>query len=260
MDTLTVEQRAAMAVTEIAQNIMGKRTALSLSGGKDSLTLLDLIRPLLFTEDITVFWMNTGDPIPETEAAVREAIKTVPKFIEVKADVLTWKQANGIPTDLLPSTCEPGGIIYGRSDTLMTTRWVCCFENKLAPFMHAIRAEGIEVLIRGTKRADAGRVPFEGDANGLQVLLPLRDWSQEDVFTYVKMKGIQLSKVYDTFKSETVSGPDCLHCTAVWSDNKAAYLKQLHPEVHAEYIRQLKTIKIHAEHSMMELNKNLETE
>ena len=225
----------------IEQRIAGKRTALAFSGGKDSQACLELLRPNWGA--LTVYWLNTGDALPETEEVVRRAQAEVPHFVEVKTDVRAWRRQHGDPVDLVPVTAEPIGMMYGMSGRGLVSRFACCFHNLMLPLHECLLRDEVEVVIRGTKLADTGQVPHDGPSDVYDVFLPLLNWSHDDVFSFLNQRGIATSAVYSQLDEMHISAPECLHCTAWWDDNKASYLKRAHPEVHQEYVVALTAVR-----------------
>lgn len=202
------------------------RVALQFSGGKDSLALLYLLRGVL--DRLTVYHTNTGDQCPETAAVVSQVRQWVPNFVEIRSDVRRWRAENGDPTDLLPASAHTLGVAYGMSSQRLTCRFDCCFNNLMRPMHERMIADGVDAVIRGTKLCDTGRVPAEGATGFYDVLLPLKHWSHQDVFDYLRSVGAPENPIYDTFAG--ISAPECFSCTAWWDDGKAAYYKALHPE------------------------------
>lgn len=216
-----------------------KKPALQFSGGKDSLALLHLLKPVL--DKITVYNLNTGDSCPETVAVIEEAKTWIPNFVQVQSDVNAWKAANGWPTDLVPARAHAIAMLYAMNPFPLSNRFDCCHQNLMVPMHNAALRDGVDLFIRGTKHADTGRVPHEGPVeNGACVWLPIRDWSHDDVFTYLRDAGAMGNPIYDHFRA--ISAPECLHCTAWWDDGKSRYLKARHPEVFREYQQNLRTI------------------
>lgn len=215
-----------------------KKPALQFSGGKDSLALLHLFGPVL--DRITVYNLDTGDGCPETRAVIEDAKKWVPHFETIQSDVSAWKAANGWPSDLVPARAHEIGLLYGMNSFKLSNRFDCCCANLMAPMQARMQADGVDLIIRGTKHADTGRVPHEGPAGWCHTWLPIREWSHDDVFSYLKQVGAMHNPIYDHFRS--ISAPECLHCTAWWDDGKSRYLKARHPEVYNEYIHNLKLI------------------
>lgn len=228
-----------------------RRAALHFSGGKDSLVCLHLLRPWIEV-GLPVYWASTGDTIPEAVAVVEEARAWVPDFREVRADVLAWKEANGLPSDVVTAQSTWMGQLYGMTDTKLVGRFDCCQANLMLPMHQRMLADGIEVVIRGTKLADTGKVPASGPTESYDVMLPLLNWSHEQVFEFLRSRGIPISTVYDSFKS--ISAPECLHCTAWWDDGKGAYLKQLHPDKVGQYRAGLQTIRAELQRRVLELD------
>jgi phosphoadenosine phosphosulfate reductase len=122
----------------------------------------------------------------------------------------------------------------------LSNRFDCCYNNLMLPLNERILADGVDLVIRGTKHADTGRVPTEGPAGAYHVWLPIRDWSHDEVFSYLKQVGAMENPIYDHFRA--ISAPECLHCTAWWDDGKSKYLKARHPEIYWEYQQNLRTI------------------
>jgi phosphoadenosine phosphosulfate reductase len=216
-----------------------KKPALQFSGGKDSLALLHLLKPVL--DKITVYNLNTGDSCPETVAVIEDAKTWIPNFVQVQSDVHAWKATNGWPTDLVPARAHAIGLLYNMNPFPLSNRFDCCHQNLMIPMHEAAVRDGVDLFIRGTKQADTGRVPHEGPIEGgAHVWLPIRDWSHDDVFTYLRDVSAMSNPIYDHFKA--ISAPECLHCTAWWDDGKSRYLKALHPEIFREYQQNLRTI------------------
>lgn len=236
---------------KVRPSMFARRAALHFSGGKDSLVCLHLLRPWV-EAGLPVYWASTGDTIPETLAVVEAARAWIPDFREVHADVLKWKEAHGLPSDVVTAQSTWMGQLYGMTGTKLTGRFDCCHANLMLPMHERMLADGIEVVIRGTKLADTGKVPAVGPTDHYDVLLPLLDWSHEQVFDFLRGRGIPISAVYDSFKA--ISAPECLHCTAWWDDGKGAYLKQLHPDKVDQYRAGLETIRAELRRRVLELD------
>lgn len=227
--------------------------ALQFSGGKDSTACLYLLGEQL--ERVTVYWLNTGDVCPETLAVVNKVRASVPKFVEVKSDVAAWREAHGTPSDLVPASTHQIAQWYGMSALRLSSRMDCCANNLMMPLHNRMMADGVDAVIRGTKLADTGKLPAEGKTDCYDIILPLRDWSHDQVFAYLREVGAPISSVYAYYKG--ISAPECLGCTAWWDDGKAKYLKAKHPEQHAKYVGSLKAIRQLALASLAELDAEL---
>lgn len=244
-----------MRKSDRADLFAGRNVALHFSGGKDSLACLYLLEPWL-ARHVRVYWVNTGDACPETEAVVRQVQALLPSFVEVRSDAPAWRQANGTPSDIVPANSHTLALLYGMGVTKLSSRFDCCWSNIMLPMHQRMLGDNVEVVVRGTKRADTGTVPHEGAAGDYYVMLPIREWSHRDVFAYLEKVGAPENPIYRHFKS--ISAPECLGCTAWWDDGKAAYLAERHPARLGEYRMSLRNIKAALKQHLSDLESELE--
>lgn len=230
-----------------------KKPALHLSGGKDSLACLYLLKDQL--ENIVVYFLNTGDSCPETLAVIESVKPWIPNFVEVATDVKKWRDDYGYPSDLVPAKTHWIGVEYGLSAYKLVNRFDCCWNNRMKPMHDRMVSDGVDVVIRGTKVSDTGKVPAEGATEYYDVLLPIVNWSHKEVFSYLEKVGAPKNIVYDYFESS--SAPECFGCTAWWGDGKAEYLKNLHPEQYTIYRADLFSIASSISSHMSDLYKEL---
>lgn len=225
-----------------------ERVALQFSGGKDSMACLYLLRSWL--DRITVYWVNTGDALPETVAAIKRCRAFIPHFEEVRSDVKAWRGENGMPSDLVPTFATPMGRLFGMSELKVVDRFTCCTANVMLPMFARMKADGVTCIIRGQKLADAARVPLRsGDvSDGFEFFYPLELWSDNEVIAYLKAQGAPLHPCYE---SGTV-GVDCAHCTAWWDESHFEFIRKHHPDLHATVMRDVrlisKAVAVHARH------------
>lgn len=230
-----------------------RNPALQFSGGKDSLACLYLLRPHL--DQITVYWLNTGDSCPETLSVIDSVRRWIPRFVEVASDVKQWRNTHGMPSDLAPAHSHPLGVAYGMSDIKVTSRFDCCYFNLMLPMHERMLADGVDAVVRGTKLVDTGKLPAEGATGFYDVLLPLRDWSHDQVFEYLESVGAPVNPIYDHVTGS--SAPECLGCTAWWDEGKAEYLRARHQQVYREYRISLSTIKAALQSHLVDLESEL---
>lgn len=236
--------------------LKGRQAALQFSGGKDSLACLYMLRP--FLRQITVYYLNTGDTLPETDAVVAEVRGWIPNFVEIQSDVRAWRAENGMPSDLVPAHSHYIGRLYGMSDVKISNRFDCCLNNLMLPLHRRVQEDGVDLLIRGTKLSDTGQLPFEGWQDGIEQWLPLRDFTHDEVFALLQDVGAPLSPVYEF--ATGISAPECLGCTAWWDDHKGEYLKARHPAAHTDYIASLREIEHTITTHLAHLQAEIETE
>lgn len=234
-----------------------KNPALQFSGGKDSLACLYLLRDRL--DELTVYWCDTGDGCPETRDVVDAVRGRIPKFVRIQSNAPQWRQQHGFPTDLVPVNHHTMGVQHGMSAFPLTNRFDCCAANIMLPLHTRMVADGVDVVIRGTKLCDTGKVPAEGRIADwpYDVLLPIRDWSHAQVFAYLESVGAPRNAIYDHFKA--ISAPECMGCTAWWGDGKAQYFLAQHPDQVDQYRANLQALADAAHAQLAELYAELHT-
>lgn len=202
------------------------------SGGKDSLAALFLLKK--YWPEMTVYWTNTGDPVPEVQAVVDRVRAMVPHFVEIAGRVNEQIAEHGLPSDLVPTTA-------GMSERpRLQDRFQCCYHALMAPMHQRMYDDGITLIVRGQKVADKLKGPMRSGAldNGVELLFPLEHWSDDEVYAFLKERAF----VPDYYRQLKAS-PDCLTCSAYWSEGRAAWLKTEHPEAYKAYQGKLDVIR-----------------
>lgn len=217
-----------------------ERVAVLASGGKDSTAVVYLLREHL--DRITCYHANTGDLLPEIMAVADHIEAMVPRFVRLDTNVAGWIAANGLPTDLLPHSQHVVGQLMGEHTTRLVSRYDCCFANLMLPLYERIKADGITLMIRGTKAVDMHRLPMrDGETDpgsGLELWLPLLNWSHAQVMDYLREVGAPIASIY----SHATNAPECMRCSAWWGERRATYLKQHHPEAFADYAARMRLV------------------
>ncbi|MBU4075226.1 MAG: phosphoadenosine phosphosulfate reductase family protein [Euryarchaeota archaeon] len=193
----------------------------SFSGGKDSLTTLDLTRSAV-KKPIKVFFANTGLEFPETVEFAREFCrKNNIELIEVEAGGAFWEN--------LPSFGPPA----------KDFRW-CCKVCKLAPIntvMEECTRGGQKCLtIDGKRRHESfarSRIaPKEENPfiPGQVSVFPIRDWRAIEVWLYIFYRRLKYNPLYDM-------GFERVGCWLCPSELSAEFyrFKELHPELFARW-------------------------
>lgn len=218
---------------------MGHKAALQFSGGKDSLALLHVMREHL--DKITVYWLNSGDPYPETLAAVEYCKSIAPNFVEVTSDVQAQIQAFGVPSDLVPCSATQAGIAAAGGSALIQSRYDCCARTIMLPLHARMHEDGVTLLIRGQKNADhyKGQLRSGDKLDGFEFYYPLEDWSDEQVFQYLKDNNVPIPAYYEVLSS----GPDCMCCTGWWEEGRSRWLRH-YPRQFETYQQRLSMIQV----------------
>lgn len=239
------------AMDEIIQR--HERIALQLSGGKDSLACLFLLKPHL--EKVTVYWLNTGRAFPETVQAISEVRKFIPHFVEVAGNVDAVHAQFGIPSDIVPASATHIGQAVGHSTPLMQDRYSCCFMTMMRPMHERMLADGITLIIRGQRNDDTLKPSARTGTveNGIEYLFPIEDWSQVQVMTYLREQNAPIPRFYELLDE----APDCMTCTAWWEKGAAKYLKRYHYPEYQEVQRRLDTINMAVSEHIAHFNKEV---
>jgi phosphoadenosine phosphosulfate reductase len=210
-----------------------ERIAFHLSGGRDSLCTLHLLRP--YWDRLTVYHLQTGDDFPETQQLVREAAERVPRFVLVRGRVAETRAEFGLPTDLMPCNATPFGQLRTGSTPLIA-RWDCCMRSIMAPMHERMLADGITLIVRGQRDEEYQRAPMRsGDVDpvsGIEVLYPIQSWTAEMVMLALNAMGVAPAPFYAHGSYTT---PECMTCTGFWDQGRADYLREYHPVKFHEY-------------------------
>lgn len=235
-----IGQFTKQAPAEHLAAVLGRheRIAFQFSGGKDSLATLFLLQDLW--PQMTVYWTNTGDPVPEVLAVVERVRALVPHFVEISGRVNEQIAAHGLPSDLVPTTSTPIGLLAYGDGVRLQDRFQCCTQSLMQPMQERMAADGITLIVRGQKSQDAMKSPLRSGAlhDGIELLFPLEHWSDAQVFDYLDSNAF----IPDYYQHLTAS-PDCLTCSAYWGESRATWLKTKHPEAYQVYQGKLDVIR-----------------
>ena len=211
-----------------------RRIALSFSGGKDSAACLKLLRPQL--RNITVVWCNPGNPFPAMRAYMDRIAASVPHFVEVTGDLLTFQERYGYAVDTLPiwSTSLGQEIAATSTPHTFTSPFHCCHENMWVPLHNYLRKEGFDCIIRGQKKVDAKQnrqARVEGAREGVEFIYPLDDWTDGEVLAYLGPEDMP-----PFYREGARSSQDCRTCLAYEQENpqRLRFLKRVDPAAYAE--------------------------
>lgn len=209
---------------------------LQFSGGKDSLATLYLARP--FLDRITVMFGDTGGTYPHLVQFVTDTCAKLGAellLVEPPMPVAEYTEAYGLPSDIVPAWTTHGmaEMLSDKPRQLLQSPMSCCSRMLLEPLYRAVLKTGAKLVIRGAKKTDkrVGVPPGFVDAIGITYTSPIWDWSDDEVFAYLKKEGAELAPHYADVKDSL----DCWICTGhmPYSDaaKKLAYTKTNYPEL-----------------------------
>jgi phosphoadenosine phosphosulfate reductase len=166
--------------------------------GSESMVLTDLIWGVV--PEIEMFTVDTGRLFPETYDLIDEIQQRYGRAMRVyypaAATLEEWVAAHGI---------------NGFRDGLEERR-ACCGIRKLEPFQRAIA--GRRAWVTGIRRSQSASralaAPVEWDeVYGLYKISPLLDWTDQDVWDYVRAQGLPYNRLHDA----GIPSIGCAPCT-----------------------------------------------
>ncbi|MSO89283.1 MAG: phosphoadenylyl-sulfate reductase [Rhodospirillaceae bacterium] len=184
-------------------------SALASSFGVEDMVLTDLIdREAL---DIGIFTLDTGRLPEETyrlmqEVRTRYRVRIVPYFPRGDA-VESYVAVNG-PNAFFDS---------------VALRKACCNIRKVEPLRRALAGKASWITGQRRQHSPTRRdLPFEerDEDNRLQKFNPLADWTNEEIWTYVKERGVPYNALHDRFYASIGCAP-CTRAIAVGEDIRA---------------------------------------
>lgn len=215
-------------------------TALLFSGGKDSLACLYLNKHRW--DSIFVVWLNTGAVDEQTYDYMMKWKRVLPHFVELKSDQPTNVATYGWPVDVLPvNNTILGKEITGEAGPKMQSYLDCCAANIWFPIHFGLKGLGVTKAIKGQRNDDGKKsTSRDGDTrDGITFEMPIQDWTEEQVYDYLKSVGAELAPGYVAGEK---TGRDCWDCTAYLGDNSTRIMN-LPEEKKREVLRRIGIIR-----------------
>jgi phosphoadenosine phosphosulfate reductase len=182
-----LRERAENSISQLSSAVSEfKNVCYANSLGAESMVLTDLIWTAV--PQIDIFSIDTGRLYPETydliERLQRRYQRTLTLYYPQTEPLQQWVGEHGI-----------NGFREG-----LEQRSGCCSVRKVEPFRRAIsgRAAWVTGIRRGQSASRALASPIEWDGQyGLHKVSPLLDWSEEDVWEYIRRKRLPYNVLHD---------------------------------------------------------------
>ena len=181
----TFKNSSTLEVLEYLLKLRDKKVSLSSSFGAEDQVLTDMM--LKIDEKANIFTLDTGRLPDETYAVMNETnlrYQTKVKVFFPKAkDIEDLYQKQGI---------------NGFYESI-ENRKSCCFVRKIAPLKRALK--NVDFWITGLRSAQSvtreDMKLFEFDeTNKVIKVSPLKDWSEEDIWAYIKSYRVPYNKLH----------------------------------------------------------------
>mgnify|MGYP005786029517 FL=1 len=189
---INLEQKAISFIQEQFSRYSTKNYSFicAFSGGKDSLTLIDLVSKSLAPNDFYVVFSNTGMELSDTLLAVKKAKQRWPKlrFEESKCHMEpseSWKEF-GPPASKMRWCCA----VHKSVPTILKLREITGDYNAKAVVFDGVRAE------ESARRAKYDEVSV-GAKNISQInASPIHKWNNAEIYCYLLKNRILLNDAY----------------------------------------------------------------
>jgi phosphoadenosine phosphosulfate reductase len=203
-------QRAERSVAQLRDSVSEfKNVCYANSLGAESMVLTDLIWGSV--PEIEMFSIDTGRLYPETYDLIERVQKRYGRTLRVyypeASDVEDWVGKHGI-----------NGFREGLNE-----RHGCCSVRKVEPFRRAVAGHGAWVtgIRRGQSAGRAMAAPVAWDAAyGLHKISPLLDWSEDEVWEYIRKKRLPYNALHDSGFPSIGCAP-CTRAVQPGEDNRS---------------------------------------
>ena len=181
------EQKSAEAVLRWALETYHPRIALASSFGAEDVVLIDMMVKL--NPAARIFTLDTGRLNQETY----DVMDRVREKYGIKLEVM------------FPKADAVEGMVRAKGMNLfydsIENRKECCGIRKVEPLNRALR--DLDAWITGLRRQQSvtrtavGKIEVDEAHNKMVKINPLADWTQEQVWDYIKKNGVPYNKLHD---------------------------------------------------------------
>ena len=222
--TKLIDQSRQLIETALAT---AQRPVLLLSGGKDSLLLLDLCLP--WRDRLHLVWARTSECFPHMVDFMRERTQGW-NFTELVSDQAAYFAKKGLPSAIIPVRQRPHEKPAG---VMIQSNGYCCKDLQYRPLVRYIKHDGADVLLHGQTAEDLRnlRLSVPGlfkSLKQLRLVAPLADWLSEEVMDYCRSAGVELPLQYQTGFEDSL---ECWNCTVRTDLKRFQWMQQHCPEL-----------------------------
>ncbi len=207
LEKLNTEHEKSTAIALLQWALKNfKNPALASSFGAEDVVLIDILAKL--DPKIAVFTLDTGRLNEETYEVMDKVRRkygiSIESYFPDKAAVEKLEREKGF---------------YSFRESV-DNRKECCQVRKVEPLNRALR--GRDAWITGLRRAqgvtrtDVKKIEPDQAHPGLYKINPLADWSQEDVWAYIKKNGVPYNRLHD----QGYPSIGCAPCTRAVKDGE----------------------------------------
>ncbi len=238
-----------------------KNAVLQFSGGKDSTALLYLARPYL--DRITVLFAETGATFPHLVRHINgtcEKLNANLVIVKPLVDVFEHTRLYGLPADIVPveASAAMAPFLNPPPVQLLQSYMHCCGAMLWNPMLKYTRDNGVDLVLRGSKKCDKRVGPGPRvERDGITYESPLWDWSDDDVFAYLKEQRADIPAHYEQINDSL----DCWICTAHLAhhgEEKMKYIREHYPDLWPVVSERMARVKSVLAHEMTRINPALD--
>jgi len=209
--SVETKSQVALALLQSAVDELGQQHEVTFANsfGAEDMVLTDLI--LRNKLPIEIFSLDTGRLPTETYDLMAETEKTYATRLRVLFPRL----------DAVENYVQTHGInAFYESVEL---RKACCHMRKVEPLQRALKGKKAWITgMRVQQSATRAELPVRqhDESNGLEKFNPLSDWSEQEVWAYIRMHEVPYNKLHDQFYPSIGCAP-CTRAVAMGEDIRA---------------------------------------